>query len=576
MKDLLRLARLVIPYWKPMALGVLIAFATLVANVGLMAVSGWFIAAMALAGLAGVTMNYFSPAALIRTFAIVRTVGRYGERLVTHEATFRLLSGLRVWFYEHLEPLAPARLQQYRSGDLLSRIRADIDTLDNLYLRILVPVAVALLGAVAVGVFLAWYHPSLALVNLAFLTIAGVVVPFVLQRLGRRPGRALVETNASLQAGAVDALQGMSELLVYGAGERQAVQIRRASGELIAAQAQMSRLSGLAQASLGLGANLTAWTMALVAIPLLGSGVLERPELAMVVLFALASFEVVMPLPQAFQMLGQTLGAARRIFEIVDARPQAPDPAAASPVPSHHGIALQDVTFSYGPGAPPALQGITLDVASGRRVAVVGATGSGKSTLLNLLLRFWDPQDGRILFGDHDLRSYRGDDLRRHFAVVSQATHLFTSTLRENLRVANPLASEAALAAALDVAQLHDFVASQPDGLDTWVGEAGLRLSGGQARRVAIARALLKDAPVLLLDEPTEGLDAETERQLMRALFRLMEGRSVLLITHRLVGLEAMDEILLLDCGRIVERGTHVELLAAGGLYAGMHARLHD
>ncbi|MFA5531931.1 MAG: hypothetical protein WDA11_14865, partial [Thiohalomonadaceae bacterium] len=179
MKDLLRLARLVIPYWKPMALGVLIAFATLVANVGLMAVSGWFIAAMALAGLAGVTMNYFSPAALIRTFAIVRTVGRYGERLVTHEATFRLLSGLRVWFYEHLEPLAPARLQQYRSGDLLSRIRADIDTLDNLYLRILVPVAVALLGAVAVGVFLAWYHPSLALLNLAFLTIAGVVVPFV-------------------------------------------------------------------------------------------------------------------------------------------------------------------------------------------------------------------------------------------------------------------------------------------------------------------------------------------------------------------------------------------------------------
>jgi ATP-binding cassette subfamily C protein CydC len=576
MSDLLRLVRLLTPYWKWMALGVLLSFATLVANVGLMAMSGWFIAAMALAGLAEVSMNYFTPAATIRTFAILRTVGRYGERLVTHEATFRVLAQLRVWFYTHLEPLAPARLQHYRSGDLLSRIRSDIDTLDNLYLRLLVPLAVALLGFVGVGIFLARYDASLAAVNLALLLLAGVAVPWLVQRLGRRPGRALVESNAALHASAVDGLQGMGELLVYGAAQRHNARLQAHSRALSDAQGQMSRLSGLSQAALGLCANLTAWLVALLAIPLLGNGALEKPELAMLLLFALASFELVLPLPLAFQMVGQTLSAARRIFEIVDAQPQAPDPAQPSPQPAHFGLALEGVTFRYEEGEAPVLADIDLALPAGKRVAVVGASGSGKSTLLNLLLRFWDPQQGRLTLGGHDLRQFHGEELRRHIAVVAQASHLFTTTLRENLRLANTQASEAQLAAALATAQLSEFVTALPEGLDTWLGEAGLRLSGGQARRVAIARALLKDAPVLLLDEPTEGLDPATERELMQALYRLMEGRTVLLITHRLVGLETMDEIVVLERGRIVERGRHNELLRAGGIYSAMHARLSE
>jgi len=576
MRTVLRLGRLIGPYWKWMLLGVLVSFITLVANVGLMTLSGWFIAAMALAGLAGVSMNYFSPAATIRAFAIVRTVGRYAERLVTHEATFRILARLRVWFYEHLEPLAPARLQTFRSGDLLSRIRADIDTLDNLYLRILVPVTVGALGLAAAGIFLWRYDPRLALANLALLLAAGVAVPWLVTRLGREPGETQVRAGAELRAAAVDGLQGLAELTVFGAAEAHAERLDGVSRELTAAQSRMSRLSGLSQAALGLCANLAMWLVALIAIPLVGSGALQPPELAMLVLFALASFEAVMPLPQAFQMLGQTLAAARRIFEIVDARPQVAEPGEPAPYPAGYGLELTGVEMRYEPDAPPALSGLDLALPPGRRVAVVGATGSGKSTLVNLLLRFWDYQAGSIRFGGHDLRAYPGEALRRHFAVVSQGTHLFTTTLRENLRVADPEASDGAMEAALETAQLLEFVRTRAEGLDTWVGEAGLTLSGGQARRVAIARALLKDAPVLLLDEPTEGLDAPTEQALMEALYRLMEGRSVLLITHRLVGLERMDEILVLDRGRVVERGTHAGLLAAGGVYAGMHARLGE
>ncbi|MCW8828087.1 MAG: cysteine/glutathione ABC transporter ATP-binding protein/permease CydC [Gammaproteobacteria bacterium] len=576
MSDLLRLLRLLKPYWKWMALGVLLSFLTLLANVGLMAMSGWFIAAMAIAGLAGVSMNYFTPAATIRTFAILRTVGRYGERLVTHEATFRVLAELRVWFYTRLEPLAPARLQQYRSGDLLSRIRSDIDTLDNLYLRIVVPVAVALLGLIAVALFLLLYHPPLALIVIPFLLLAGVGVPLLVQRLGRLPGHEMVTHTAALNANAVDGLQGMSELLVYGAAERHNAQWQTHSRRLSAAQGRMSRLNGLSQAALGLSTNLAAWLVALMAIPLLASGELERPELAMLILFTIASFELVMPLPLAFQMLGQTLSAARRVFEIIDAEPQAPEPAAPSPEPEQFGITLEGVGFRYDKTELPALKGINLALPPGHRVAVIGATGSGKSTLLNLLLRFWDPQQGRISLGGHDLRNYHGNDLRRHIAVVSQHSHLFTTTLRQNLLLANPQANEAQLLAALEVAQLKRFVDELPDGLDTWIGETGLTLSGGQARRMAIARALLKDAPILLLDEPTEGLDAATEQAVMQAIYRLMQGRTVLLITHRLVGLDAMDEIVVLDRGAITERGCHHELLVSGGIYAAMHARLGE
>ena len=555
MKDLRQLLVLLRPYWTWIAMGILLSLVTLIANVTLMAVSGWFIASMAVAGAAGVSMNYFTPAALIRACAILRTAGRYGERLITHEATLCLLSALRVWFYQRLEPLAPARLQHYRSGDLLSRIRADIDTLDNFYLRTLAPTLTAALGGLAFVLFLLRYDARLALILMAFLFIAGVAVPWLVQSLGEAPGRRVVALKSDLRAATIDGVQGLAELQAYGAAGTQAQHIRTLSRGLAQEQRRLSRLNGLSQGALGLSANLALWLTVWTAIALVQHGDMPPPDLAMLALLTLAVFESVAPLPAAFQALGETRAAARRVMEIVDAEPQVREPADPAPLPVGFAVRFQGVHFTYPGSDRPALSAIDLQCPEGARVAIVGPTGSGKTTLVNLLLRFWAPDRGRITLGGTDIAELAGEELRRRIALVSQHTHLFTGTVRENLLLANPEANAAQLEQACRVAEIHDFVLSQPEGYDTQVGEAGLALSGGQARRLAIARALLKDAPILILDEPTEGLDPPTARALMGTLDRLMAGRSVLLITHRPEGLELMDQLLVLDRGQAVARG---------------------
>jgi ATP-binding cassette subfamily C protein CydC len=565
-----RLFMLFRPYWRWMALGAGLSLVTLLANVALMALAGWFIASMALAGITQAAFDYFTPAAAIRACAIVRTAGRYVERLVTHEATLRLLAQLRVWFFTGIEPLAPARLSGLRGADLLGRIQADIDSLNHVYLRVFLPVAVAASGTLIVVAATAAFSASTALWLLFFLLLAGVVLPALLFARANKPAQAGVTLRAQLRETIVDSLQGLGELRVYGAHETYASRVDQLSERLVAAQAKVSRLAGFSQGALAVLASFAMWGALWLTIPRVGDGSLPPADLAMLALLVLASFEAVLPLPLAMQVLGESLAAARRIFALVDARPAVVDVPQAAALPSGNDLSLSHVRMRYQDDAAAwALDEVSFDLPAGRRIAVVGESGAGKTSLANVLLRFWDYQSGSIRLGGAELRECAAHDVRARIAVVAQDTYLFNATIRENLLLARPDADAAMLEAVCRSAQLHDFIVSLPQGYDTEIGEAGTGLSGGQARRLAIARALLLDAPILILDEPTEGLDTVTEQSLLQAVMRLMEGRSVLLITHRMSALtDLVDEVLVMERGRIAQRGSARALLGGEGSFA--------
>ena len=562
---------------KWMVLGTLSGLLAVASAVGLLALSGWFISAAAYAGLTAITaqlFNFFHPGIGVRIFAIGRTLARYVERIVSHDATFRILQSLRSWFYRHLEPLAPSRLMNFRSGDILNRIVADIDALDNLYLRVFSPSVIALTMSVLVVGFLWLFDPVISMVTALFLSMAGFWVPLMAMRLGEGCGHELAQHLSDLRIRIVEGLQGMPELLVFGAHNRHLDTVKQSSRALLKSQLRMSQILGLSQALLTLISGLAVLATLYLAVILVNRDVMDGPGMALVTLAVLASFEAVFPLPAAYQYLGRMREAGRRLLEIVDSKPEVIFPGRSVTRPRHFGLRFENVCFRYNQKAGWALWDVEFQVHPGRRVAVIGETGSGKSTLIHLLVRFRDPDAGCIQIGSVDVRNFGESDLRRHISVVTQQPHMFNATLRENLLMAQPGAGEDELLDALNFAQLLNFVSALPDGLDTWIGEAAKLLSGGQARRVAVARAMLHNGPLWVLDEPTEGLDPVTEERMMAAIKAQTAGRSLLLITHRLIDLHWMDDIVMLDKGRVVAQGTHEELLRGNTRYAFMHRRI--
>ncbi|OLZ68514.1 ABC transporter [Streptomyces sp. IMTB 2501] len=531
--------------------------------VGLMATSGWLISR---AAQQPPVLYLMVAVTATRAFGIGRAVFRYAERLVSHDAVLRMLADTRVAVYRRLERLAPAGLRSARRGDLLTRLVADVDELQDYWLRWLLPASVAVAVSVASVGFTAWLLPEAGAALAAGLVSAGVGVPLVTATVARRTERRLAPARGALATRVTDLLTGTAELTVAGALPARTDAARRADGTLTRIASRAAAVTALGDGLTALISGLTVTATALLGAQAVAAGRLGGVAMAVVVLTPLAAFEAVLGMPLAVRHRQRVRRSAERVYEVVDApepvrEPERPRQAPASPFP----VMVKGLAARYEGQQREALAGFELTLREGRRIAVVGASGSGKTTLAQVLLRFLDPQEGAYTLAGVDAYALAGDDVRRLVGLCAQDAHLFDSSVRENLLLARKDATEADLRRALERARLLDWVDGLPDGLDTLVGEHGARLSGGQRQRLALARALLADFPVLVLDEPAEHLDLPTADALTADLLAATEGRTTLLITHRLAGLEAVDEVIVLDAGRAVQRGTYAELLAVDG-----------
>jgi ATP-binding cassette subfamily C protein CydC len=523
------------------ALAVALGALTVLLGVGLMSSAGYLISR---AAQHPPVLSLITAIVAVRFFGLTRPVVRYLERLSSHDLAFRDLAQARVHTYERLEPLAPGQLEGYRKGDLLSRFVGDVDTLRNLHLRGVGPPLVALTaGAVSVAVT-AYFLPLAAVVLAVGLLAAGIVAPLVTVRTGRLAGRRQAAVRGDLTGELVELLQGAPELVVYGHDEERLRRVAGLDADLVRLGRRDAFADGAGDAIRVGVMGLTVAGVLAVAVSAHASGRLDSVLIATLGLLALASFEAVEPLAQAARELGETIAAGRRVLDVCDRESPVVDPVDPAPLPGGAiEIALEGVSARYEPGGARILDDVSLRLSPGARVALVGPSGAGKTTVANLLLRFLDPESGRVTLGGRDLREYTQEDVRRTITVAGQDSYLFSTSIRENLRIGRPGASDAELELALRRAGIGDWVDTLPAGLDTLVGEEGREVSGGQRQRLSIARALLSDAALLVLDEPTAHLDPLTAQRLVEDVFEAAGDRSVLLITHRTEGLGLVDEI---------------------------------
>ena len=555
------------------ALAVALGWATTVSWIALISTSAYLISYAALQpSIAELQVAIVG----VRFFGIARAVLRYLERIVSHTVTFRLLARLRTWLYEKIEPLAPAGLTERRSGDLLNNVVNDIETLQEFYVRIVAPPVVALLSSVGVLWFFGRWSGWFVLIIMGFQLLAGVALPLAVRRLGAGPGAQIGSSRAAQANLIVDGVQGSADIRAYDRTARMNADLDALIAAEAKAEGRQNLVLGGHAAVVGLSVNLMAVVLLAAAIPMVADGRLDGRLLAVVILGAVASFEAILPLPQAFQNLEESLQAGRRLFDLAEIPPLVADEGADLERSGAADISIKNLTFAYSQYNPDVLAGLNLDLHPGKKVAIVGPSGSGKSTIANLLLRFWDYRQGEILWNGAELRSLDAEQVRSQVSYLPQNPFLFNATIAENIRIGKPDANQEEIAAAAQAAGLDNFIRSLPQGYDTLAGEFGILLSGGQRQRLALARAFVRNAPLYLLDEPTANLDPLTEEEIIHSVLARVKDRSLIWITHRLAGLDAMDEVVVIRAGRVVERGTHAELASGDTRYARMRQFQRD
>ncbi len=567
MKILLPFLALYRRHWFLITLGIILAIVTLLASIGLLTLSGWFLAGTAIAGFPGLYyFNYMLPAAGVRGAAIFRTAGRYGERLVSHDATFKVLAHLRVFAFSKVLPLSPGGISRFRQGELLNRLVADVETLDHLYLRVLSPIITAFFVTFVLIFGLSYLDPRLAWTLGGIMLFLLFTMPFIFYRAGKPIGRELTELRGSYRTILTSALQGQAELTLFGATDRFRQNLLNIENKWQIRQQQQAALTGLSQAIILFASGVTATLLLWMAADHVGGDTKPGALIALFVFCALAAFEALGPVAIAFQHMGQVIASATRVSQLMTAKPEVTFPSESPSIATLESLTVDNISFTYPEQPFAVLHNVSLTLNKGQHLALLGKTGCGKSTLLQLLTRAWDVDSGTIYLNGTPINKFSEKSLRNMMSVVPQRVHVFSDTLRNNLLLANEQATDIELNEVLQQVGLGNLLENELK-LNAWMGEGGRQLSGGEQRRLGIARALLHNTPLILMDEPTEGLDAHTEQQILALLKEKCADKTLIVITHRMQGLEEMDNICVMDNGKIIEQGTHQALLGMQGQY---------
>ena len=545
----------------PLILGLVLMILGLGSSMGLLTVSGWFLAATAIAGL-GTLFNFFYPSASVRGLAIGRTVMRYFEKIVTHDATFRILSKLRVQVFEKIIPLSPAVLNRYRNSDLLNRLVSDVDTLDSLYLRLLAPFFTSVFVIIAMTIGLSFVNIPLALGLGLFLLILLMIIPTFFYRLGQEFGERLIQARATYRTQFLEFIQAQAELLLFNAEDKLKEKMSATEKTWQEDQAKEAKLSGFSTALvLFLNGLLISGMLWFASNADFGTDEYRTAYIALFTFAALAAFEIIMPLGAAFLHIGQVIAAAERVTEIIEQKPLVEFNGNEEFETKVRLISAKNLSFSYPGQETLVLKNLTLDLEQGQKIAILGKTGSGKSSLLQLLVRNYDANQGELLLAEKPISAYSENTLRNQICFLTQRVHVFSDTLRQNLQFASAdKISDEKMIEVLHQVGLSKLL-EQEDSLNLWLGDGGRPLSGGEQRRLGLARILLNNAPILLLDEPTEGLDRETERHILRLILQHAENKTLIMVTHRLSSIEQFNKICVIDNGRLIEEGDYNSLI---------------